>query len=295
MHGDIKVTLGVCVKDCEGLIEETIESIMNQDFPHRCIEVVFVDDGSRDSTPSIIRGCLPKLDMCTKSFCHEWKGLGASRNVVVNHAEGKYIIWVDGDMRLDKDFVRKQVAFMDANPHVGIAKGRYGICAQGTLVGDLENMDFVVTSSRSKEKIHSVALGTGGSIYRVEAIRKVGGFDPNIKGSGEDVDAEYRIRAAAWSFDLTPAIFYERRRTSWRALWNEYYWHGSGSSRLFGKDSRIVNSYRLWPPAILIIALLRVGTAYRLTGRKAALLLPLHYIFKRTAWFLGFVGRRLRK
>jgi len=295
MYGDIKVTLGVCVRNCEDLIEETIKSIINQDFPHNYIEVIFVDDGSLDGTPSIIQNYLPELDMRARYFHHKWKGLGATRNVVINHADGKYIVWVDGDIRLSKDFVEKQVAFMDANPRVGIAKGRYGALAQASLVGDLENMDFVVTGSRPKEKTYSVPLGTGGSIYRVEAIRGVGGFDPSIKGSGEDVDAEYRIRKAAWSFDLTSAVFYERRRTSWRAIWNEYYWHGSGSSSLFGKDRRIVDSYSLWPPLILMIELLRVGTAYKLTGRKTALLLPIHYIFKRTAWFLGFVWSRLRK
>ncbi|MDH5483424.1 MAG: glycosyltransferase [Candidatus Bathyarchaeota archaeon] len=292
MHSGLKVTLGVCVKNCESLIEETIESVNNQDFPHKSMEVIFVDDGSEDRTLSTIQNCLPKLTMQTKIFHHQWKGLGATRNVVVNHAEGEYIIWVDGDMRLNKDFVKRQVAFMDANPCVGIAKGRYGMCAQASLVGDLENMEFVVTGSRSKEKANSVPLGTGGSIYRVKAIRGAGGFDPDIKGSGEDVDAEYRVRAAGWLFDLTTAVFYERRRASWRALWNEYYWHGSGISYLFGKDRRIVNSYKLWPPAIIVIELLRVVVAYKLTGRKVVLLLPFHYVFKRTAWFLGFIRRK---
>jgi glycosyltransferase involved in cell wall biosynthesis len=288
MNEDLKVTIGVCIRNCENLIGETIKSIMDQNFPHKSFEVIFVDDGSTDRTLSIIQSYLPKFDTQVKIFHHKWKGLGVTRNVVVKHAEGKYIIWVDGDMLLAKDFIKKQVEFMDRNPAVGIGKGRYGMYAQANLAGALENIEFV-TGLQSKEETNSVPLGTGGSIYRVEAIREVGGFNPKVSGSGEDVDAEYRIKAAGWLLAFTLGVFYERRRTSWRALWNEYYWHGKGSSYLFGENRRILNLYTFWPPVLITIEFIRVVMAYRLTHRKVTFLLPFHYAFKRTAWCLGFI------
>jgi len=39
-----RVTIGVCVRDCEDFIGEATDSIVNQDFPHDLIEVIFVDD-----------------------------------------------------------------------------------------------------------------------------------------------------------------------------------------------------------------------------------------------------------
>jgi len=119
-----KVTVGVCVRNCEGFVEEVIESIMNQDFPHELMEVIFVDDGSEDETLSIIKGHIPKMDMKVKVFHHEWKGLGYSRNVVVDNATGDFILWVDGDMVLSRDFVSGLVRFMEQNAKVGIAKGK---------------------------------------------------------------------------------------------------------------------------------------------------------------------------
>jgi len=301
MCNNIKVTIGVCVRNCEDLIGETIESIMNQDFPHMFMKVIFVDDGSEDKTPSIIQSYLPKLDTQVEIFRHKWKGLGATRNVVVNNAEGEYIIWVDGDMRLSKDFVRKQVEFMERNHVVGIGKGKYGMYTQANLVGDLENMEFVATNFRRGGKTNSLPLGTGGSIYRVKAIKQIDGFDQDITGSGEDVDAEYRIRAAGWLLNVTSAVFYEKRRETWKSLWNEYFWHGRGSSYLFEKNRQIVNWYKLWPPVAFVVEFFRVVMAYKLTRRKVALFLPFHYAFKRTAWFLGLVrsllenGNRKRK
>lgn len=283
----IKATVGVCVRNCGGLIGDAIESIIDQDFPHELMEAIFVDDGSEDDTLSIIQDYLPKLDMQVKIFHHEWKGLGATRNVVVNSADGEYIIWVDGDMILSRDFVRKQVEFMERNPALGIGKGKYSLCEQGTLVGELENIEFVATNL--KGKTNRTPLGTGGSVYRVKAIRQIGGFDQNITGSGEDMDAEYRIMASGWLLGITSAIFYERRRKTWNSLWNEYRWHGKSVSYLLKKSKKLISPYKLWPPVAFMIALFRVPVAYKLTRRKAALLLPLHYIFKRTAWLTGFL------
>ena len=66
------------------------------------MEVIFVDDGSEDETLSIINSYVPRMDVKVKVFHHGWKGLGLSRNVVVDSASGDYIIWVDGDMILPR-------------------------------------------------------------------------------------------------------------------------------------------------------------------------------------------------
>jgi len=284
----IKVTIGVCVKNCENSIADAIESIINQDFPHELTETIFVDDGSEDRTLSIIESHVPRIDVKLKVFHHEWKGLGHSRNLVVNNANGEYIIWVDGDMSLPRDFVKKQVEFMDRNPDVGIAKGRYGIHHTTSLVAYLQNIEAVVEFLNCGQKALSKPLGTGGSIYRVEAIRKVGGFNENIKGVGEDMDAEYRIKKAGWLLQTTTAEFYEKRRNNWKDLWNEYFWHGSGGRIIFNKVSPYSMLYKMFPPIIILIVISRSCNAYKLTHKKIVFLLPIHWIFKRIAWCLGF-------
>lgn len=277
------------MRNCENTIGEAIKSIVIQDFPHESIEVIFVDDGSTDKTLSVIEMYIPKMDMPVKVFHQKWRGLGVARNVVVDNAIGEYIIWVDGDMRLSKDFVRKQVEFMDRNPSVGIGKGMYGIYVPQNLVETLENIEFVATNIVRKENSGLLPLGTGGSIYRVEAIRMVGGFAPRIKGSGEDMEAEYRIRKAGWALGVSSAVFYEKRRKTWGALWKEYFWHGQSGFYFLRKDKRLLNPYKFWPPLLLITELFRAVHAYQLTRHKTAFLLLVHYIFKRTAWFFGFL------
>lgn len=284
-----KVTIGICVKNGETVIGNAISSIMEQDFPHENMEIIFVDDGSKDNTLLVIQSYLPNIDMQVRLFRHEWKGLGASRDIVVDFAAGEYIIWVDSDMTLSQDFVSKQVAFMELNSIVGLGKGQYGLCPQRNLAGYLENIEFVASHFRRRQKPNMLPFGTGGSIYRVKAIRQVGGFNRNIKGSGEDTDAEYKLRKAGWKLEATAPVFCERRRCTWGSLWTEYYWLGKSISNLFKNERHILSAYRLWPPITLAIEFSRSVTAYQLTQCKAVFLLPFHYVFKRSAWFFGFL------
>ena len=287
----VRVTVGMCVKNSEVTIKEAIESVLDQSYPHECMELVIVDGCSQDKTLKILTDSLKKTKIRTKIF-YENEGLGRARQIVVDNAGGKYIVWVDGDMVLSKDFVRKQVEFMEKNPKVGIAKGKYGICAirnSENLVATLEDVEFFL-STMFEGETSSKSLGTAGCIYRVEAIKQVGGFDPLIKGVGEDMDAENKVRKAGLLLCVTSALFYETRRQTWRSLWNEYFWHGKGGYYRFRKDRQMVNIHKMMPPVALVIEFSRVIVAYRLTRRKIVLFLPLHYLFKRMAWMFGLLS-----
>jgi len=286
-----KVTIGVCVRNSETLIGNAIKSIVDQDFSHDLMELIVVDGYSEDKTLSILKENLNKTDLKYKIF-YENEGLGRARQIVVDNAGGDYIVWVDGDMVLSNGFVRKQVEFMDQHSNVGIAKGKYAFFANPKsekLVAMLENTEFMLNTMVEGET-GSNCLGTSGCIYRVKTIRQVGGFDLSIKGVGEDMDTESRVRKAGWLLYNTSALFYETRRQTWKSLWNEYFWHGQGNRYLLKKDRNILNLSKMLPPVALTAELLRVPAAYKLTYRKAVFLLPLHYIFKRIAWILGFLN-----
>jgi glycosyltransferase involved in cell wall biosynthesis len=287
-----KVTIGVCVKNNAQTISETIKSIIKQDFPRELMELIIVDGYSEDGTLSIIEGQLKNSEIRFKVF-REREGLGKARQIVVDNAEGEYIVWVDGDMILSRDFIKKHVEFMDSNPKVGIAKGRYGILKgdeHKNLVAFLEDVEFMLNTQNMGE-VNNKVLATSGCIYRVKAIRQAGGFDPFIKGVGEDMDAESRIRALGWRLCITSAVFQELRRKSWKALWNEYVWHGKGGFRLYHKNKKVLITPKVFPPVLIFKKIVRSVQAYKSIRQKRVFLLPLHYIFKRVAWFFGFLSQ----
>jgi len=281
----IKVTVGMCVKNSEATIKEAIESIVGQDFPHELMEIIFIDDGSEDATLSIILSSVPRMDMQVKVFHSAWEGLGPARNAVVDNAQGEYIVWVDGDMILPNDHVVKQVEFMEQNPTVAIAGGSFQGFSEDSVVVTLENLEWqAIAFKNAGRKLGNRCHICGGGIYRVSAIKQVGGFDSRIKGSGEDEEIECRVTKAGWSvFIGTPAIFYEKRKKTWKALWNEAAWYGYGGHYLLHKKKAATS------PSIFFTGLLHSLTAYRLTHRKVAFLLPIQYYFKKLAWFFGFL------
>ena len=283
------VTIGICVRNCEDTIEETIESIARQDFPHKYIEAIFVDDGSEDRTLTLIADSVSRLNMRVMVFHNEWSGLGPARNTVVDGANGEYIIWVDGDIVLSKDFVTKQVEFMEHHPRVGITGGKYAMVLEGNLVSILENAEYLVDSLKYVGETTTKLPGTGASIYRVVAIRQIGGFDNNIKGAEEDTDAAYRIAKAGWVLYRGPAMFYGKCKETWKAIWNQYLWYGYGAHYILHKHDGIFSLPKMTPFAGLIVGFLYSLTAYRLIGQSAVFFMPLHFFFKKVAWCIGFI------
>lgn len=285
------VTIGVCVKDCEKSIKETIESIVAQDFSNDLMEIIFVDDGSRDMTLQIILDSIHDVNMNVKVFHSDWKGLGPARNVVVNNSSGVYILWVDGDMLLPKDHVRKQVEFMEKNPNVGIAKARYSLLPNEKLVEFLENVACVAEDARAGDewKTDLRLPGAGGSIFHVKAIRQVTGFDISFKGTGEDQDIAYRIKEAGWQIKRSNAFFYEKRSKTWGTLWKKYLWYGYGDYHLYRKNRNLFTLHRMVPFVQFVAGLFYAVIAYKLTHRKTVLILPFDFAFKMTAWCIGFM------
>jgi glycosyltransferase involved in cell wall biosynthesis len=255
---------------------------MAQGFPHRQIEVIVVDDGSVDGTLEVVRSFANAMDMDVRILRHRWQGIAEARNTVARNAEGKYIVWVDCDMELSDTFIQEQVGFMEQNRKVGIAKGIYGIIQNANLVASLENMSFVSENYRYE-------CGTGGSIYRTQALRDVGYFDHRLRFAGEDHDAASKIGAAGWELDRSLAIFYEYPRTSWRKLWNKYYNWGYGLHEACKANPELLTLYEMTPIAGFAAGLKRAFIAYRLTHERKNFLLPFQFVFKLTAWCLGYL------
>jgi glycosyltransferase involved in cell wall biosynthesis len=284
------VTIGICVRNRANLIGSALESIAEQDFPRELMETIIVDDGSTDNTLSVIKAQNEKLKVGAIIIKQGWNGLGFSRNVILNNSKAKYIIWVDSDNELAKNFVRLQVEFMEANANVAVAKGSYGMYP-ANVVSTLENIEFVSTNSKQMRDLDPNALGTGGSIYRIAALKAVGGFNERIKGSGEDAEVEYRIKRAGWKLDTTSAIFFEKRRSDWGSIWAEYFWHGKGSLQILTGQTPTTR-YKFFPPYALFIETVRISVVYKAAREKLALLLPFYFVFKRSAWLLGLFHAR---
>lgn len=293
---ELTVTVGLCVKNAAHLVKNALDSLCRQTYPAQNMELIVVDGASSDNTLNVIQSNL-KAPFGRVQIYSESSGLGIARQMVVEYASGKYIVWLDADMTFASDYLQNQVAFMDKHPEVGIASGKYTIHVGYGLAADLENIVYVVDSvygQRGNASKYGYLPGAEGSVYRVSAVREVGGFDTSIKGAGEDTDAAYRIRDKGWDIAYTNETFTEYTRSNWQSLWREYVWYGKGAHYLHHKDPDAINILRMTPMAGFVAGVLRSPGAYLLTHKKSFMLLPLHYTYKRFAWLVGFVGAHVK-
>ncbi len=284
------VTVGLCVKNGAPIIKKAIASLCRQTFPAQNTELIVVDGNSQDGTLKIIQDNL-KANFGNIQILQENNGLGIARQMVVQKASGKYIVWLDADMTLAGDYLENQVAFMEQHPQVGIAGGKYNVHIGHGLAADLENIVYAVDSvfgQRGNASKFGYLPGAEGAIYRVEAVRAVGGFDTRINGAAEDTEMAYRVRAKGWELATTKEMFTESTRASWQSLWNQYVWYGRGGHFIFHKNPASLSLWKMSPLGGFLAGILRSPGAYLLTHNKSFFLLPIHYTYKRLAWFFGF-------
>jgi len=295
------VTVGICVKNGEKMLQNAIDSILNQNYPQEQIQLILVDDGSTDKTSQILKKYVEALGGRARAFKSSWQGLGSARNFIVSKSKGKYLLFVDADEILTRDYVKTQVEVMENNPQVGITAGVFKI-VQGNLILNLEVAPNIVNQKNfGKPKGFLLKtdklIGTGGTTFRTAAIRQVNGFDESIKGAGEDIDLVLRIKKAGWLIEANTAELYELHGglSTPHALFKKYYWYGYGCQRSFQKTRGAFSVPRMSPIAGLVTGLLYSFPAYKFLGQKQMFLLPLHYGLKLTAWTCGFMKGQLKQ
>ncbi|MGG0720100.1 glycosyltransferase [Robertmurraya massiliosenegalensis] len=94
---DVKVTIAIPVYNAAGFIEDCLDSILKQTMQQENIEIILVNDGSKDNSKEILdRYALENPNV--RVFHQENSGgPGKPRNVAIENAKGEYIFFVDAD------------------------------------------------------------------------------------------------------------------------------------------------------------------------------------------------------
>jgi hypothetical protein len=184
---------------------------------------------------------------------------------------------------------------MEKNPKVAITAGVVKLVPRN-LVLNLELIPAIINHTnygKPKGLIWKTERmpGTGGTTFRVKALKQVNGFDERLTGVGEDQDVAYSIREAGWLIRMNDATFYEfhGRMSTFQDLWKKYFWYGKGGQKIYRQNRGLFSFPRMSPLAGFITGVFYSLTAYKLLHQKEVFLLPLHYGLKMTAWMLGFI------
>lgn len=180
-------------------IEASIRSVYAQSYPN--IELLVVDDGSRDGSVEVIRRLQAELgfDFVVQAN----KGLCTTLNEMIGRSKGRYIAPLGSDDVMLPERFSLQVPFMEQHPETGIcAGGIVLIDGDGKPLPDKKQrhrparrLDFDDLFMDRKPGPPAPTL-----LFRREALEEVGGFDPSIRI--EDYFVELRIARAGYFIDI---------------------------------------------------------------------------------------------
>lgn len=116
----------------EKYLREAIESILNQTFSD--FEFLIINDGSTDQSVKIVKSYTDPRVL----LIHHTTNIGITKslNIGLDLARGEYIARMDSDDISLPERLEKQVAFMDANPEVGVC---------GTFVKEIGEREHIWT------------------------------------------------------------------------------------------------------------------------------------------------------
>ena len=103
-------------------IDRFLDSILAQTYPN--IEVIIINDGSKDNTEAILMSYKEKFKNRGYHFTYIYQenaGQSAAINQGLKVFQGVYMTWVDSDDYLMPDAISEKVAYMENHPTVGLA------------------------------------------------------------------------------------------------------------------------------------------------------------------------------
>jgi GT2 family glycosyltransferase len=227
------VSINLLTYNAEKYIEDCLNSVFRQSYPH--LEVLIIDNNSTDGTKDYLKGLTskPKLRII---FNQQNVGFAVGHNQGIKKSQGEFILCLNQDVVLDKDFIEKAVAIFKENKKAAAVQGkllRFSVEGQTSKVIDttglviLKNRRIIargqgqVDQGQFEKKEEIFGVDGAVPVYRRKALTDVKineeYFDEDFFCYKEDVDLAWRLRLYGWQ------TIYQPRAIAW-------HWRGSGDS-----------------------------------------------------------------
>ena len=263
------VSVVVCSHNGAATIRQCCGGLRRLLYPN--FEVVIINDGSTDNTPAIVEE-FPEFRLVTVPN----GGLSRARNLGMELARGEIIVYLDDDAWPDPHWLHYLAwAFMNGDdaavggPNIPPAEdGPIAECVAHAPGGPCP----VLLTDRSAEHVPGCNMA-----FRRDRLAAVGGFDPQFRIAGDDVDVCWKLLERDWTIGYhAGAMVWHHRRRSLRTYLRQQTNYGRAEALLERKWPHKYNSLghvswggRVYGSAA-IAGLLRAGRVYHGVWGSAA-------------------------
>jgi len=165
------VSIITTVYNRESLIEETILSVLGQNYPN--LEYLVLDDGSKDQSLKVINKYKNKL----KVYSHQNMGESKTVNKGFQLAKGEFIMVVNSDDPLYPGAIWESVEFIQKHQDITVIYPDWDyIDENGKFISHVKVPEY---DYQYMVGCHKCFVGPG-TFFRRQALALVGGRDPNF-------------------------------------------------------------------------------------------------------------------
>ncbi|HZG52642.1 MAG TPA: glycosyltransferase [Pyrinomonadaceae bacterium] len=195
-------------------VERTLRSVFRQ--THASLELIVIDDGSRDDSPRIIERVLRDCPVACRFIARENRGLSATLNEGFALARARYFAYLGSDDLWFPGFLRARVAALEARPRAVLAYGHaYSIDDADRIIDSTGDWAHYRDGDVRRMLLETLAPLSPTVVYRRAALDA---HRWNEEAGLEDYELYLRL-CAEGDFAFDPAIL-----SAWRQ-------HGYNTSR----------------------------------------------------------------
>ena len=222
-----RISVVVCSYNGSRTIRDTCEGLQNLEYPN--FEVIVVDDGSTDDTASIA------IEAGFRVISTVNRGLSSARNTGMEAATGEIVAYIDDDAYPDPQWLTYIAAtFLKAErgslagvggPNIAPPDdGQIADCVTRSPGGPAH----VLLSDQTAEHIPGCNMA-----FLKSCLQAIGGFDPQFRVAGDDVDICWRLQKHGWALGFSPAaVVWHHRRNSVRNYFRQQKGYGKAEAML---------------------------------------------------------------
>ena len=169
----------------------TVNSLLMQDYPN--LEVVFVDDGSKDSTYATVCKAFENNDK-VKVYTKINGGKSSALNVGIEKATAEFVVCIDADTQLKTDAVYKLMQKFTSEKVAAVA-GNVKVGNEINMITKWQSIEYITSQNfdrRAFDLLDCITVVPGAiGAFRKAAVIEAGGFTTDTLA--EDCDLTMRL------------------------------------------------------------------------------------------------------
>jgi mycofactocin system glycosyltransferase len=206
------ISIVIPTRDRAESVAECLESVYSQEYPSSRIEVIVVDDGSRDETQKLVSGF-----SCTLHRNPESRGQSYCRNLGARQAKSEILAFLDDDCVPGRTWLRDLTPYFqweDVGAVGGYVDGYFHRSRLDLYEKEFSRLNLGKYILRGVKDRSTFFIPTCNMLVRKKAFVETGGIREALH-IGEDVDFCWRMRDIGWSALYIPAgsVMHKHRNT----------------------------------------------------------------------------------